>query len=34
MDLDTPYIDLNVVDTKLDAPQCNVDAHVVTDGNS
>ena len=34
MDLDALYIDLNAVDIKLDASQCNVNAHLVTDGSS
>ena len=32
MDLDTLYTDLNAVDIKLDASQCDANAYVVTDG--
>ena len=32
MDLDALYIDLNVIDIKLDASQHDVNAYLVTDG--
>ena len=34
IDLDALYIDLNTVDTKLDASHCNANAHMVTDGSN